>query len=167
MSIPAHAKFPVPERNCHSPCVNASRRIASRFHGSRPTTNGAMARSASSTEAVSAPQHASPQPTSPSSVVSLTSTSLTPSRATMELTSRWRYGTLTGIVSRVAIFTLLSHRVLESRQDLVVRRTDREDMLESDATPARQVDRRLERQHHPLLASHLGVLRDPPRLPHT
>ena len=40
--------------------------------------------------AVSAPQHDSPQPTTPSSVVSLTSTSLTPSRATIELTSRRR-----------------------------------------------------------------------------
>ena len=90
MSIPAHAKLPVPARNCHRPCVNTSRRIASRFHGSRPTTNGAIARTAASTEAVSAPQHASPQPTRPSSVVSFTRTSLTPSRATWELTSRWR-----------------------------------------------------------------------------
>ena len=70
--------------------MNTSRRIASRFHGSRPMTNGVIARSAASTDAVSAPQHASPQPMRPSSVVSFTSTSLTPSLATWELTSRWR-----------------------------------------------------------------------------
>src|SRR5205085_3013627 len=112
MSMPAQAKLPVPARNCQSPCVKASRRIASRFQGSRPSTKGAIAFSAASTDAVSAPQQASPQPTRPSSVVSFTSTSLTPSRATCELTSRCLYGMLTGIVSSLSILTC---RVWQSR----------------------------------------------------
>src|SRR3984893_14120989 len=149
--MPAQAKFPVPERNCHRPCVKTSRRIASRFHGSRPTTKGVMARRAASTEAVSAPQQASPQPIRPSSVVSFTSTSLTPSLATWELTSRRRYGTLTGIGSTAAIFTPASQRVLELGQDLVACGANDEHVLEADTAPARPVDRGLERQHHPFL----------------
>ena len=88
--MPDQAKLPVPARNCQSPKLNASARIASRFQGSRPTTNGAMAAIAASIDAASAPLVASPQPTSPSSVVTRTRMSVTPSRATIELTSRWR-----------------------------------------------------------------------------
>ena len=88
--MPAQAKLPVPARNCQRPKLNASARIASPFQGSRPTTKGAMACTAASTEAASAPLVASPQPTSPSSVVMRTRMSVTPSRATIELTSRWR-----------------------------------------------------------------------------
>ena len=53
---------PVPARNCQSPCSYSSVWIASRFHGSLPSTNGAIAWIAASTEATSAPLHASPQP---------------------------------------------------------------------------------------------------------
>ena len=87
--MPAQAKLPVPARNFQRPKPNASARIASRFQGSRPTTKGAMARIAASTDAASEPLVASPQPTSPSSVVTRTRMSVTPSRATIELTSRW------------------------------------------------------------------------------
>ena len=87
--MPAQAKFPVPARNFQRPKSNASARIASRFQGSRPITNGAMAVTAASTEAASEPLVASPQPTRPSSVVTRTRMSVTPSRATIELTSRW------------------------------------------------------------------------------
>ena len=73
--------------------------IASRFHGSRPITNGAIALTAASTDAASAPLHASPQPTAPSSVSTRTRMSVTPSRATWLDTSRCRYGTDTIVVS--------------------------------------------------------------------
>ena len=105
MSMPDQAKLPVPAVNFQSPKPNASARIASRFHGSRPTTNGPIATTAASTETASDPLVASPQPTSPSSVVTRTSTSVTPSRATIELTSRWLYGTLTTIGSTRATRT--------------------------------------------------------------
>ena len=88
--MPAQAKLPVPARNCQSPKLKASARMALPFQGSRPTTNGAMACTAASIEAASAPLVASPQPTRPSSVVMRTRMSVTPSRATIELTSRWR-----------------------------------------------------------------------------
>ena len=54
---------------------------------------------AASTDAVSAPLQASPQPIRPSSASMLTRTSVTPSRATCELTSRCMYGTLTVVAS--------------------------------------------------------------------
>ena len=107
MSIPAQAKLPVPARNCQRPCWKRSACIASRFHGSRPSTNGVIARTAASTEAASAPLHASPQPTSPSSVSTRTRMSVTPSRATWLDTSRCRYGTDTIVVSTRA--TLIPH----------------------------------------------------------
>ena len=105
MSIPAQAKLPVPARNFQRPKSNASARIASRFQGSRPIANGAIAVTAASTEAASEPLVASPHPTRPSSVVTRTRMSVTPSRATIELTSRWLYGTLTTIGSTRATFT--------------------------------------------------------------
>jgi hypothetical protein len=97
--------LPVGSRNCQRPWSQSSSRIASRFHGSRPRTKGAIARTAASTDATSAPLHDSPQPTTPTSVVTRTSTSVTPSRATCDETSRCRYGTLTTTGSTAATFT--------------------------------------------------------------
>ena len=157
MSIPAQAKLPVPARNCQRPCVKTSRRIASRFHGSRPTTNGVIARSAASTDAVSAPQHASPQPTRPSSVVSL-------HEHVADAVSRDLGADLT-VPVRDADRDRLDGRDLHSVCSNWVRislssRADEEDVLEADAAPARAIDRRLEREHHPLLDPHVAVRRD-------
>ena len=61
--------------------------IASLSQGSRPTTSGAMARTALSIPAASAARVHSPHPTRPLSAVSFTITSVTPPRAISELTS--------------------------------------------------------------------------------
>ena len=86
----ANAKLPVIAWNCHPPEMKTSRAIASLCQGSRPSTKGAVARIALSMPAVSAAVQLSPQPTRPLSARSLTITSLTPSRSTIELSSRCR-----------------------------------------------------------------------------
>ena len=87
--MPAKAKLPVIGWNCQPPATNTSRAIASMPNGSRPSTSGRMACAAQATPAASAARVHSPQPVRPSSAVSLTITSVTPSRATSELRSAW------------------------------------------------------------------------------
>ena len=159
MSMPAQAKLPVPARNCQSPWLNASRRIASRFHGSRPTTKGAIASHRGVHRGrVGAGARLAPADEPVVGRRRCTSTSLTPSRATCELTSRCVYGTLTGIVSSARDLHSVCSKL---GQDLVVVRADEERVLEPDAAPARQVDGGLEREHHALLEALLAVRRDP------
>ena len=87
--MPAKAKLPVIAWNCQAPAMNTSRAIASISQGSRPSTIGRIAATAVAIPAASAARVHSPQPIRPLSAISLTTTSVTPSRATSELTSAW------------------------------------------------------------------------------
>ena len=87
--MPAKAKLPVIGWNCQAPAMKTSRAIASMSKGSRPCTIGRIAASAQAIPAASAARVHSPQPCRPLSAVSLTITSVTPSRATSELSSAW------------------------------------------------------------------------------
>ena len=76
---------------------------------------GLQAFRTSSTDSTLEPLQLSPQPTRPSSVVSLTITSVTPSRLTWALFSRCVYGTLTIVYSACAMRTLLPPPVSQDR----------------------------------------------------